>query len=167
MRGGMGRSMSNNSSLLLSASRRKPTKARDLLAGDPSPWSKLESAGDSLRSNHPESPTTDAVEAILGKSQPPSLQRVQRLIDEASDPIPPGDDDVRSDLLSVAEDLRQELPNAGITDEVTEAVADDDRPTDDQATDLLDEAETLLIRIRKIDDALDSVDDGNIVLIEE
>ncbi|GAA0459630.1 hypothetical protein MUK72_16110 (plasmid) [Halococcus dombrowskii] len=142
-------------------------KARDLLAGDPSPWSKLESAGDSLRSNHPESPTTDAVEAILGKSQPPSLQRVQRLIDEASDPIPPGDDDVRSDLLSVAEDLRQELPNAGITDEVTEAVADDDRPTDDQATDLLDEAETLLIRIRKIDDALDSVDDGNIVLIEE
>lgn len=74
---------------------------------------------------------------------------------------------MRSDLLSVAEDLRQELPNAGITDEVTEAVADDDRPTDDQATDLLDEAETLLIRIRKIDDALDSVDDGNIVLIEE
>jgi hypothetical protein len=143
-------------------------KVRDLLAGDLSPWSRLESAEASLRADHPKSPTTAAVEAVLGASQPPSLQRVQQLIEEASDPKPPGaDDDVWSDLLSVAEDLRQELPNADITDQVTESVASDDRPTDDRAAELLDEAETLLSRIRRVDDALDSVDDGSIVLIEE
>ena len=143
-------------------------KVRNLLAGDPSPWSKLESAGASLGADHPESPTTDAVEAVLDASQPPSLQRVQQLIEEASDPKPPDpDDDVWSALLSVAEDLRQELPNAGITDEVTEAIDDDDRPTDDRAAELLNESERLLSRIREVDDTLDSVDDGSIVLIEE
>jgi hypothetical protein len=143
-------------------------KIRNLLAGDPSPWSRLESAGASLRADHSESPTTDAVEAVLGASRPPSLQRVQQLIEEANDPKPPGaDDDVWSDLLSVAEDLRQELPNADITDEVTEAVAGDDRPTDDQAAELLDEAEKLLARIREVNDTLNSVDAGSIVLIEK
>jgi hypothetical protein len=143
-------------------------KVRDLLAGDSSPWSRLESAGASLRAEHPESPTTDPVEAVLDTSQPPSLQRVQQLIEEASDPKPPGAaDDVWSDLLSVAENLRQELPNAGITDQVTEAVAGDDRPTEDQAAELLDEAERLLTRIREVDDTLDNVDAGSIVLIEE
>jgi hypothetical protein len=143
-------------------------KVRDLLAGDPSPWSRLESAGASLREDHPESPTTDAVEAVLGASHPPSVQRVQQLVEEANDPKLPGaDDDVWSDLLSVAEDLRQELPNASITDEVTEAVAGDDRPTDDRAAELLDEAEKLLARIRDVNDTLDSVGDGSVILIEK
>jgi hypothetical protein len=143
-------------------------KVRDLLAADPSPWSRLESAGASLREDHPESPTTDTVEAVLGASQPTSVQRVQQLVEEANDPKLPGaDDDVWSDLLSIAEDLRQELPNASITDEVTEAIAGDDRPTDDRAAELLDEAERLLSRIREVDDTLDSVGNGSIILIEK
>jgi hypothetical protein len=143
-------------------------KVQALLVGDPSPWSRLESAVASLRADHPESPTTATIEAALGASQPPSLQRVQQLIEEASNPKPPGaGNDVWSDLLSVAEDLRQELPDADITDQVTESIAGDDRPTEDQAAELLDEAETLLSRIREVNDALDSVDDGSIVLIEE
>jgi len=50
---------------------------------------------------------------------------------------------------------------------VTAAVDADDRPTDERATELLGEAEKLLSRIRAVRDALDDVDEGSIVLIEE
>jgi len=51
---------------------------------------------------------------------------------------------------------------------VTAAVDADDRPTDEKrATELLGEAEKLLSRIRAVRDALDDVDEGSIVLIEE
>jgi len=43
----------------------------------------------------------------------------------------------------------------------------DDRPTDERATELLDEAEELLGRIREVREALDDVDEGSIVLVEE
>jgi len=141
---------------------------RDLLDGEPSPWSELQSAHDDLRTAHPDSPTTEAVATVLNASRPPSLGRVRQLIEEATAPKPPGpDDDVCAELQRVAEELRQELPNAVITDDVTALVDDDDRPTDERATELLDESEKLLTRIRAVKETLDDVDDGDIVLIEE
>jgi len=141
---------------------------RDLLDGEPSPWSELQSAHDDLRTAHPDSPTTEAVATVLNASRPPSLGRVRQLIEEAKAPKPPGpDDDVWAELQRVAEELRQELPNAVITDDVTALVDDDDRPTDERAAELLDESEKLLTRIRAIKETLDDVDDGDIVLIEE
>ena len=143
-------------------------KVRDLLSGDPGPWSKLESAGDTLRAAHSDSPTTDAVETVLGASRPPSLQRVRQLIEEANDPKPK--DAERKDwakLQRVAEELRQELPNAAITDEITGLVDGDDRPTSEQATELHNEAETMLSRIREVKTELDNADEGSIVLIDE
>ncbi|WP_254526165.1 hypothetical protein [Natrinema caseinilyticum] len=140
----------------------------EILDGDPSLWAQLEPAGDTLRAEHPDSPTTEAVETVLGSSRPPSLQRVQQLIDEADDPKPPGaDDDVWAELQRVAEELRQELPNATITDEVTSVVDADDRPTDDRVSELLAEAEELLNRIRAVKDELDEIDEESIVLIEK
>jgi hypothetical protein len=143
-------------------------EVRDLLDGESSPWSELQSAHDDLRANHPDSPTTESVATVLNASRPPSLQRVRQLIEEAKNPKLPGaDDDAWAELQRVAEELRQELPNAAVTDDVTGVVATDDRPTDERATELLDESEKLLARIRAVRAALDGVDDGDIVLIEE
>jgi len=47
------------------------------------------------------------------------------------------DDDAWAELQRVAEELRRELPNADVTDDVTAAVDADDRPTDERATELL------------------------------
>jgi len=141
---------------------------RELLAGKPSPWSKLQSTHEKLQAAHPDSPTTESVSTVLDASRPPSIQRVRQLIEEAKDPKPPGaDDDAWADLQRVAEELRQELPNATLTDEVTGVVDADDRPTDERAAELLDESETLLARIRDVRETLDDIDDGGIVLIED
>ncbi len=143
-------------------------QVQELLTGDPSPWSELQSAHSTLQEEHPDSPTTESVGTVLDSARPPSLQRVKKLIEAAKDPKPPGaDDDVLADLQRVAESLRQELPNAEVTDDVTKAVDADDRPTDEEATELLDEAETVLTRIREVREQLDSVEDGSIVLIDD
>lgn len=140
---------------------------RDLLEGEPSPWSQLESASETLRSEHPDSPTTESVETVLGASRPPSLQRVQQLIEEAKDPKPPGpDDDAWAELQHVAEDLRQELPNATVTDEVTSVVDSDDRPTEERTAELLSEANTVLERMRTVQKQLDDLEENAIVLID-
>jgi hypothetical protein len=140
---------------------------RDLLVGEPSPWSQLQSASETLRIEHPDSPTTESVETVLDASRPPSLQRVQQLVEEAKDPKPPGaDDDAWAELQRVAEDLRQELPNAAVTDEVTSAVDSDDRPTEDRTTELLSEANTVLERMRIVQERLDGLGENEIVLIE-
>jgi hypothetical protein len=138
---------------------------RELLDGEPSPWSKLRSAHEDLRATHPDSPTTESVSTVLDASRPPSIQRVRRLLADADDPRTGGG--IRADLQAVAEALRQELPNAAVTDEVTDVVDADDRPTDERAAELLAESEQLLARVREVRAALDDVDDGGIVVIEE
>ncbi|MFC7074432.1 hypothetical protein ACFQJ7_08255 [Halovenus rubra] len=135
-----------------------------ILDGDPSPWAQLESVGNTLRAEHPDSPTTEAVETVLGSSRPPSLQRVQQLIDEADDPRTGGG--AWAELQRVAEELRQELPNATITDEVTDVVDADERPTEDRVSELLSEAETVLNRMRTVQEELDELSDESIVLID-
>ncbi|MUV56613.1 hypothetical protein [Halogeometricum sp. CBA1124] len=143
-------------------------KVRELLEGEPSPWSQLQSDYKELQAAHPDSPTTESVSTALSASRPPSIQRVRQLIEEAKNPKPPGpDDDAWAELQRVAEELRQELPNAAVTDEVTGIVDTDDRPSEERATEFLDESEKLLARIREVRETLDDVDEGSIVLIEE
>jgi hypothetical protein len=139
--------------------------ARDVLVGDPSPWSQLEATLDPLQAEYADSPTTESVQTVLNASRPPSLRRVQQLIEEADDPRTGGD--VWEDLKAIAGELQQELPNATVTDKVTEVVDNDDRPPEDRATELLEEAETLLTRIRDVKATLDDVNDRSIVLIED
>jgi hypothetical protein len=67
----------------------------------------------------------------------------------------------------VAEELRQELPNADVTDEVTSAVDADERPSEDRVNELLSKSKTVLGRIRDLKERLDGVEDGSIVLIED
>jgi len=139
--------------------------ARELLDGDPSLWSQLQSAHDSLQTDYPESPTTESIASVLESGRLPTVRRVEQLIEEAENPRTGGG--VWADLQVVADDLRQELPNATLTDEITRVVDAEDRPTDERATELLDEAEILLGRIKDIRETLDGVDDGSLALVEE
>jgi hypothetical protein len=130
-------------------------------------WTQLETAGDELETKHPRSPTTTAVQNTLTSARPPTVQRVEQLIEEAEDPKPPdAEDDAWAELQRVAEDLRQELPNAEITDEVTSVVDVGDRPTEGRTNELLSQANTRLERIRDVRDELDALTDDSIVLID-
>jgi hypothetical protein len=136
--------------------------------GGVSLWSQLRAAGEELLADHPDSPTTDAVERILASSRPPSMRRVRQLLERAKDPEPPdADGEAWAELQAVAEELRQELPNADITDEVTMVVDADERPSEERVTELLSDANTVLDRIRAVNEGLDELEEGNIVLLEE
>ncbi|NHX41923.1 MULTISPECIES: hypothetical protein [Haloarcula] len=130
-------------------------------------WSQLRAAGEELREEHPDSPTTESVETTLAASRPPSKRRVRQLIERAKDPRPPdADDDAWAELQMVAEELRQELPNADVTEEVTTAVDADDRPSEERVNELLSGARTVLDRIRGVKGQLDDLEEGSIVLLE-
>lgn len=145
-------------------------RVRELLddTGGRSLWSRLRDAGEELRAEHPDSPTTDAVESALASTRPPTERRVQQLLERANDPQPPGpDDDTWAELRTVAEELRRELPNAEVTDEVTAVVDAGDRPSEERVTALLSEAKPVLDRIRAVNETLDGLEDGSIVLLED
>jgi phage shock protein A len=131
-------------------------------------WSQLRTSADRLRDEHPRSPTTKSVANTLESSRPPSPSRVEQLIEEAKDPKPAGaQDDVWVELQRIADDLSQTLPNASITDDVTAAVDAEDRPSEDRARELLSAGKEVLARKREIDERLDQLEDGSIVLIDE
>jgi uncharacterized membrane protein len=66
----------------------------------------------------------------------------------------------------VAEELRQELPNADVTDEVTAAVDADERPSEERVNELLSDAKTVMARLTAVRDRLDTLEDDSIVLLE-
>jgi hypothetical protein len=145
-------------------------QVRDLLdnADGSALWSQLRTAGEELREEHLDSPTTESVETTLAASRPPSERRVRQLIERAKDPRPPGaDDDAWAELQMVAEELRQELPNADVTDEVTSAVDAESRPSENRVTEFLSDANTVLGRRRTVNETLDELDDRSIVVIED
>ena len=137
-------------------------------AGGASLWSQLQDAGRKLREEHPESTTTDAVGTALASSRPPTKRRVRQLIERAKNPKPPGaDDDAWAELQTVAEELRQELPNADVTDEITAVVDTEERPSEERVNELLSESSTVLERIQTVNEYLDQLEDSSIVLINK
>jgi hypothetical protein len=145
-------------------------QVRELLddTGGTSLWSQLQEAGQELRKEHPDSPTTESVGTALAASRPPSKRRVRQLIERAKDPKPPdADDDAWTELQTVAEELRQELPNADVTDEVTAAVDAKSRPSEERVNELLSESKKVLERIQGVKERLDELEEGCIVLLEK
>lgn len=145
-------------------------QARDLFdaEGGESLWTALRDAAETLRAEHPDSPTTEAVEATLAASRPPSTRRVRQLIERAENPEPPDSGGEEwAELQTVAETLRQELPNADVTDRVTAAVDGDGRPNEEEVAEMLSAAKTVLSRVREVQDRLDGLGDGSIVLLED
>ncbi len=130
-------------------------------------WASLSAAHDRLQTEHPESPTTDSIRITLDATIPPAPQEVDRLLKEAKDPKPPRpDDDLWKTLQERGNDLRAELPNADVTDDVTAALEAEERPDEGRVEELVAEAETLLDRIRTVRETLDDLEDESIVLIE-
>jgi len=130
-------------------------------------WEQLERAHEQLREDHLRSPTTTSVESVLGFDTPPTVRRVQALLEEANDPKQPvTGDSAWAELKQIADELRQELPNADITDEVTDVVDADDRPTEEQTNELLSEARTVLERMQSVQKQLDDLEEDSIVVID-
>jgi len=145
-------------------------QARELFddTGGTSSWSQLQKAGQELCEKHPESPTTEAVETVIASSRPPTKRRVRQLIKRAKTPQEPEmSGETWQELQHVAERLRQELPNASVTDRVTTAIESEERPAEDQADKLLSEAKTVLSRLSDISKKIDALEESSIVLIEE
>ena len=128
-------------------------------------WSRLQEASRELREEHPETLTRTSVDAAVSSSTPPTLTRVEGLLEEAEDPLLGRD--TWEQLEHIADELQQELPNADLTQTVTSLVSTDDRPSEQRASELLSEANELLKRIRSVQDRLDSLNDRSIVIIEE
>jgi len=133
-----------------------------------SPWSQLQQQAEALRREHPNSPTTEAVETTLAAAQPPTPRRVRQLLERAADPKPPNaGDGAWVELQTVATTLRQELPNATVTEEVTAALKADGRPDETRVNELLSEARTVLDRMEAVSAQLERMSSGEIVLIED
>jgi hypothetical protein len=141
-------------------------QVRDLLddSDGSSLWAQLRAAGEELREEYPKSPTTESVGTTLAASRPPSARRVRQLIERAKDPITGGD--AWAELQMVAETLRQELPNADVTDAVTAAVDADERPSEEAVNELLSGSKKVLERIQSVKQQLDGLEDGSIVLLK-
>ncbi|ELZ40995.1 hypothetical protein C471_07425 [Halorubrum saccharovorum DSM 1137] len=128
-------------------------------------WSRLGDAAGELRSEHPETLTRESVDAALASSTPPAPGRVERLLEEAEDPIL--GEDAWERLKHATDELDAELPNADLTQTLRARVDADDRPSEARATELLSDANDLLDRVRAVNERLDALDDGSLVLIEE
>ena len=135
--------------------------------GGRSLWSRLREAGRTLREDHPDSPTTAAVETALASSSPPTERFVRGLLERADDPETEGDSEAWAELQRIADRLQRDLPNADITGEVTAAIGADDRPSEERTQELLEDARAILDRAAAVTEALDGLDEGEIVLIEK
>ena len=130
-------------------------------------WAQLQEAGQELRAEHSNSPTTESVQTVLDGSHPPTEARVVQLLEEAKDPkVEEADGEAWAELQQIAGRLRQELPNAEITDDVTDVVDVGERPTEERAAELLSRVRTVLERAETVNGRLDALDDGDIVLID-
>ena len=128
-------------------------------------WSQLRDASKRLEDEYPNHPTTNDVTETLARSQPPSVDEVQRLLEEAEDPF-----EVDERLEELADKLQAEYPDNEITIAVFEAVEGDTPPSDERTGELIEEAERLLEgvdeQLRRIRETIDGLEDGSVVLVE-
>jgi hypothetical protein len=125
-------------------------------------WTQLEAVQAELQADHAESPTTARAEAMLERSQPPKPGQVRQVLKRAVDPLPP--DEVLSSLEALSTELQDQLPAAEITDRVAELL-NEEEPSRETASELLDEAETVLDRIGPVNEHLDAAADGTLVAV--
>ncbi len=143
-------------------------RARRLLDasdGEASLWSQLREASDRLEDEHPNHPVTTDVNEMLGRSQPPSVDEVERFLVEAENPF-----EVDERLADLASELQSEYPDHDLTREVVDAVEGTSPPSAERVGELIDEAERLLDgvdeQLRRIRETMDELPDGSVMLIE-
>ncbi|MFC6720719.1 hypothetical protein [Halobacteriaceae bacterium SHR40] len=143
-------------------------RARQLLeasSNDASLWSQLRDASRRLEEEYPNHPVTSDVEETLSRSQPPSVDEVEQLLEEAEDPFK-----VDERLAELTDELRADYPNHEVTAAVVDAVEGTSPPSDERVGDLIEEAEQLLAgvdeQLKRIRETMDELEDGSIVLVE-
>ncbi|WP_121821036.1 hypothetical protein [Halostella salina] len=143
-------------------------KARRLLeaaGGEASLWSQLRDASSQLEEEYPNHPVTSDVEETLSRSQPPSVDEVKQLLEEADDPFK-----VDERLAELADELQAEYPGHELTTEIVDAVEGTSPPSDERERELIEDAEQLLEgvdeQLRRIRETMNELEDGSVVLVE-
>jgi len=128
-------------------------------------WSQLREASRRLEEEYSNHPTTQQIEETLAQSQPPRVDKVERLLDEAENPF-----EIEERLADLAEELQAEYPEHETTAAVKAAVEGDEIPDKEQAGDLIEEAEELLRggddQLHRVREMIDELEEGDIVLVE-
>ena len=143
-------------------------RARRLLeatGSEGSLWSQLRDASRRLEEEHPNHPVTNDVSEMLSRSQPPSVDDVERLLEEAENPF-----EVDERLEELVDELQSEYPDHVLTEEVVEAVAGTSPSSEERVGELIEEAEQLLDavdeQLRRIRETMDELPDGSVMMIE-
>ena len=144
------------------------TNARRLLKAsgtEASLWSQLQDASRRLEEEHPTHPVTSDVTEALARSQPPTLDEVERLLEAAERPF-----DVDERLEELADELQAEYPEHETTMELVAAVKDASPLSDERVAELIEEAEQLLDgvdeQLRQIRETMGELEDGSVVLVK-
>ena len=133
--------------------------------GEASLWSQLREASERLEEEHPNHPVTTDVSEMLRRSQPPSVGKVEQLLDEAENPF-----EVDERLEELASELQSEYPDYDLTQEVVDAVEETSPPSEERVGELIEDAEQLLDgvdeQLRRIRETMDELPDGSVMVIE-
>jgi hypothetical protein len=140
-------------------------RARRLLdtpGSEASLWSQLREASERLEEEHPNHPVTADVSEMLSRSQPPSVDEVERLLREAENPF-----ELYERLEELASELQSEYPDYDLTQEVIGVVEGTSPPSEERMGELIEDAEQLLDgQLRQILETMDELSDGSVVMIE-
>ncbi|WP_226042478.1 hypothetical protein [Natrinema sp. DC36] len=137
----------------------------DASGSEASLWSRLRDASRRLEEEHPNHPITTDVNEMLSRSQPPSVNEVEHLLDEAENPF-----EVDERLEELAGELQSEYPGHDLTEKVVDAVEGTSPPSEEHVGELIEEAEQLLggvdEQLQRIRETMDELPDGSVMMIE-
>jgi hypothetical protein len=143
-------------------------RARRLLeasGSEASLWSQLRDASRQLEEEYPNHPVTRNVEETLSRSQPPSADEVEGLLDKAESPF-----EIDERLAELADELQAEHPNHELTATVLNAVEGTSPPSDERVGELIEKAERLLAgvdeQLKRIRETMDDLEEGSVVLVD-
>jgi hypothetical protein len=143
-------------------------RARQLLeapGSEASLWSQLRDASRRLEEERPNHPVTTDVSEMLNRSQPPSVDDVEQLLDEAENPF-----EVDERLQELADKLQSEYPDHDLTQEVVDVVEGTSPPGEERVGGLIEDAEQLLDgvdeQLRRIRETMDELPEGSVMMIE-
>jgi len=141
-------------------------RARRLLEAsdnEASLWSQLREASERLEEEYPNHPVTTDVSEMLSRSQPPSVDDVEQLLDKAKSPF-----DLDERLAELADELQSEYPDHDLTEEVVDAV--EGTSSQSEKRELIEHAEELLDgvdeQLRRIRETIDELPDGSVVMVD-
>jgi hypothetical protein len=128
-------------------------------------WSQLREASERLEKEYPNHPVTTDVSEMLSRSQPPSVDEVEQLLDEADNPF-----EVDERLEELAHELQSEYPNHDLTQEVVDTVKGTSPSSAECVGELIEDAEQLLDdvdeQLQRIRETMDELEDGSVLMIE-